>query len=79
MSLDEFKSIFFMEWGHRMFGRLIGVAFSLPMIYFAVRGRINASLGTRLGLLFTMGGTQVIYIDISHLHKDSSYEYLFRD
>lgn len=58
MTLDEFKFIFYWEWGHRMMGRFIGVAFALPMAYFAARGRIPGGLTPRLGLLFTMGGTQ---------------------
>jgi cytochrome c oxidase assembly protein subunit 15 len=47
-----------MEYAHRMWGRLLGVVFVGPALYFAVRGHINRPLGTRLGLLFLMGGTQ---------------------
>eukprot|EP00983_Pelagomonas_calceolata_P100803 1158613-Pelagomonas_calceolata.AAC.2 len=42
----------------RMWGRLLGVAFVVPAAYFAARGAINQALAKRLGLLFTMGGTQ---------------------
>eukprot|EP00808_Paulinella_micropora_P010487 g33209.t1 len=58
MTLSEFKYIFYWEWGHRMLGRSIGVAFALPLCYFAIRGRINASLGKRLIGLFALGGAQ---------------------
>lgn len=58
LTLEQFKFIYFMEWGHRMFGRFIGFAFALPFAYFAIRGRINTSLAKRLGLIFVLGGTQ---------------------
>ncbi|KAF7728489.1 Cytochrome c oxidase assembly protein cox15 [Apophysomyces ossiformis] len=38
MTLDEFKTIFYWEWSHRMIGRFIGGAFILPGLYFASRG-----------------------------------------
>lgn len=41
MTLDEFKFIFFMEWGHRMLGRVVGLGFLLPLTYFAARGRLS--------------------------------------
>ena len=58
MTLDEFKFIYWMEWAHRMWGRGLGVAFALPLTYFAVRGAMTQPLASRLALLFTMGGTQ---------------------
>jgi len=58
MTLDEFKYIFYWEWGHRMFGRVVGVAFTGPLIYFAARGRITPQLRGRMALLFAMGGSQ---------------------
>ena len=56
--LDGFKSIFWLEWGHRFWGRMIGLGFLLPLIWFAVRGHIGARLGWRLGALFALGGLQ---------------------
>uniref|UniRef100_A0A1A8F9H6 COX15 homolog, cytochrome c oxidase assembly protein n=1 Tax=Nothobranchius korthausae TaxID=1143690 RepID=A0A1A8F9H6_9TELE len=51
MTLSEFKFIFFMEWGHRMWGRLVGLAYILPTIYFWRKGYFNRSLkGKVLGL-----------------------------
>ena len=37
MSLQEFKIIFWWEWAHRFLGRLIGMAFILPLIYFTIK------------------------------------------
>ena len=36
MTLNEFKIIFWWEWAHRFFGRLIGISFLLPLIYFTI-------------------------------------------
>ena len=37
MSLQEFKIIFWWEWIHRFLGRLIGIAFLIPLIYFSFK------------------------------------------
>lgn len=58
MTLDEFKYIFWWEYGHRMLGRTVGVAFGGPMLYFLARGRIPAQLRARVGGLFALGGAQ---------------------
>lgn len=58
MTLEEFKFIYWMEWAHRMWGRGLGVGFLVPCALFAWRGCITKPLASRLGLLFTMGGTQ---------------------
>jgi cytochrome c oxidase assembly protein subunit 15 len=59
MSLDDFKSIYYMEWGHRILGRTIGLAFVLPLGYFALRRRLARSLRVPLlsmaGLLGAQG------------------------
>ena len=56
--LDGFKHIFWLEWAHRLWGRLIGLVFLGPLIWFAVRGRIDRRLAKRLGFLFLLGGLQ---------------------
>ncbi len=56
--LDGFKSIFWLEWTHRLWGRLTGLVFIVPLIWFLVRGRISLRLGGRLILLFLLGGLQ---------------------
>ncbi len=58
MSLAEFKAIFWWEWGHRFLGRLIGVAFALPLAWFWWRGAIGARLGRQLVGLLLLGGLQ---------------------
>ena len=58
MGLAEFKFIFFWEWVHRLIGRLIGVAFALPLLWFAVKRQIPQGYGWRLVGLFVLGGSQ---------------------
>jgi cytochrome c oxidase assembly protein subunit 15 len=58
MSLDGFKEIFMYEYLHRVLGRLIGVIFLLPMLYFAFRGKVRPGLMPKLVVLFFMGGLQ---------------------
>lgn len=58
MSIDEFKSIFWWEYFHRLLGRLIGVVFFIPFVYFLVRKRIDRSLGIKLAGIFILGGLQ---------------------
>ena len=58
MSLDEFKGIFWWEYFHRLLGRLIGVVFLLPLVYFAVARKIDKRLVPRLAVIFVLGGLQ---------------------
>ncbi len=58
MSLAEFKTIYWWEWGHRMLGRVIGIAFLAPLIVFGVRGWLDRALGLRLFGIFLLGGLQ---------------------
>ena len=58
MELDEFKTIFWWEWGHRFLGRFIGIAFLFPMIWFWATGRIGRALAPRLLVMFVLGGLQ---------------------
>ena len=51
MTLSEFKRIWYMEYAHRMWGRLIGTAFLLPAGYFWARGYFNKGLKVRVGVL----------------------------
>ena len=56
--LDGFKQIFWLEWTHRLWGRLIGLGFIVPLIVLAARGAIGWRLGARLAGLFVLGGLQ---------------------
>ena len=58
MSLDAFKTIFWWEWTHRLIGRLIGVVFLLPLLWFLWRGWIGPGLRARLWLIFGLGALQ---------------------
>jgi len=58
MTLAEFEGIFWLEYLHRLLGRLIGVAFLLPFLWFLVRRRIDRRLLPRLVLLLALGGLQ---------------------
>ena len=58
MTRDEFKTIYWWEWTHRALGRLIGVAFLLPFLWFLWRGWIAPGLRTRLWLVFGLGALQ---------------------
>ena len=58
MTLADFKFIYFWEWVHRLLGRLIGVAFALPLIWFAIKRAIPSGYGWRLVALLALGGLQ---------------------
>jgi cytochrome c oxidase assembly protein subunit 15 len=58
MSLEEFKFIYWWEWGHRLLGRLIGVVFLLPFLWFLWRGWIEPGLRLRLWTIFGLGAVQ---------------------
>lgn len=58
MTLAEFKSIFFWEYLHRLWGRLIGVVFAVPFLWLLLRGRVPRRLAPRLAGLFVLGGLQ---------------------
>ena len=58
MSLGGFKSIFWFEYSHRMLGRLIGLVFLLPFVYFWLRKMIKPGLSPRLMVMFVLGGLQ---------------------
>jgi len=56
--LEGFKGIFWLEWTHRLWGRLLGLAFAGPLLWFVWRGAIRGRLARRLGALFLLGGLQ---------------------
>lgn len=58
MQLDDFKLIFWWEWFHRMWGQLIGFAFTIPLVWFALTRRIPRGLMPRLLALLALGGLQ---------------------
>ena len=58
MTVADFRAIFWLEYAHRLWGRLIGVAFGAPFLVFLLRGGIDRPLGIRLAVLFLLGGAQ---------------------
>lgn len=58
MSLEAFKAIFWWEWGHRFLGRIIGIVFFVPFVWFWWTRRIPRHLAPRLIALFLLGGLQ---------------------
>ena len=58
MTLSDFKFIFFWEYVHRLLGRLIGLAFFIPLAFFWWRRAIPAGHGWKLAALFALGGLQ---------------------
>ncbi len=58
MGLAEYKTIFFWEWLHRLLGRLIGLAFALPLAWFAWKRAIPRGYGWRLLALLALGASQ---------------------
>src|SRR3954465_7055979 len=58
MRLDEFKTIFWWEWSHRLLGRVIGIAYLLPFLWFIWRGALGADLKRKLWMIFALGTLQ---------------------
>ena len=58
MSLEAFKGIFYWEYGHRVLGRVIGMIYLLPLLFFLARGMVPKSWYVRLLGLFILGGLQ---------------------
>lgn len=58
MSLADFKSIFWWEWSHRLLGRVIGIVYLLPFLWFLWRGALALDLKRRLWIIFALGGLQ---------------------
>ncbi|MEM9494631.1 MAG: COX15/CtaA family protein [Pseudomonadota bacterium] len=58
MTLEEFKTIYWWEWGHRLLGRLIGLAFFIPLAFFVATRQTTRPLALKLFGLFVLGGLQ---------------------
>ncbi|MDE2007678.1 MAG: COX15/CtaA family protein [Rhodospirillales bacterium] len=56
--LAGFQRIFWLEWTHRLWGRLIGIAVLVPLIWFWATGRLSRRLLLRMGVFFLLGGLQ---------------------
>jgi cytochrome c oxidase assembly protein subunit 15 len=58
MTLDAYKTIFWWEWGHRFLGRVVGLAFAAPFIFFLIRRMIPRRLIWRCAVMLLLGGLQ---------------------
>ena len=58
MTLDEFKGIFWWEWGHRFLARSVGFVFALPLAFFWLTGRLERALKPKLLGILALGGLQ---------------------
>jgi len=58
MNLGDFKAIFLMEYAHRVWGRLIGIVFIVPYLWFMVRGSVRGGLAWKLAGLLALGTAQ---------------------
>ena len=58
MTLGAFKSIFWLEYLHRLWGRVIGLVFFLPLVYFWLKGWVRGALVSKLILIFGLGLAQ---------------------
>lgn len=61
MTLADYKFIYFWEWSHRLLGRLIGLAFALPLAWFWVRKAIPQGYKPRLLALLALGALQGVF------------------
>jgi cytochrome c oxidase assembly protein subunit 15 len=57
-TLENFKAIYFWEWLHRVWGRLLGVVFLIPFIIFIVQKRFSKKMIGPMIILFLLGGVQ---------------------
>ena len=48
MTMSEFKSIYWMEWTHRLWGRVVGISFVIPAVYFVARRKVSAPMARRI-------------------------------
>ncbi|MFN2099377.1 COX15/CtaA family protein [Altererythrobacter sp. MF3-039] len=61
MTLADYKFIYFWEWFHRLLGRLIGLAFALPLAWFWIKRQIPQGYKPRLLALLALGGLQGVF------------------
>jgi cytochrome c oxidase assembly protein subunit 15 len=61
MTLAQFKGIFFWEYSHRLLGRLIGLAFFVPLVWFWAKRQIPSGYHWRLVALLALGGLQGVF------------------
>jgi heme a synthase len=58
MSMEEFRAIFWPEYFHRLLGRMVGLVFFVPFVFFMMRKSLSARFAWRLAGIFALGGLQ---------------------
>ncbi|WP_262998126.1 COX15/CtaA family protein [Anaplasma capra] len=58
ISLQDFKRIYMIEYLHRLFGRILGAVFCVPMLYFFIRKKIKRGMAAKLLIVALLGGVQ---------------------
>ena len=58
MTVEDFKGIYWLEYLHRLWGRIIGVAFAVPFMWFLAKRAVDGRLGWKLAGLFILGAAQ---------------------
>jgi len=58
MAVDDFKNIYWLEFIHRLWGRLIGIVFAAPFAWFAFKRAMDKPLTLKLAGIFILGGAQ---------------------
>ncbi|MDE0051230.1 MAG: COX15/CtaA family protein [Rhodospirillales bacterium] len=58
MTLDAFKEIFWLEYAHRLLGRIVGIAFALPFVWFLIRRAFDRALALKVLAIGILGGLQ---------------------
>jgi cytochrome c oxidase assembly protein subunit 15 len=61
MSLSDFKFIFFWEYIHRLWARLMGFVFLIPFVWFLIRGSLSKQLISRLLVVVVLAGLAAIF------------------
>src|SRR5690606_13786697 len=57
-TLEDFKGIYFWEWFHRLIGRVIGIVFIIPFLYFLFKKQLSGPTIKKSIILFILGGFQ---------------------
>ena len=58
MTMEEFKKIYYMEWTHRIWGRVVGLSFLVPSVYFVAKRRVSARMAVKLAGIAGLIGFQ---------------------
>ena len=78
-TLQEFRQIYFVEYAHRLLGRILGIVFILPFFYFLIKKHLTKNLIKKLMVIFVLGAAQgtigwyMVKSGLSNLPEVSQY------